>query len=94
MPANATSGSGGSSTKSTPAFTAIAAALSSPKFFVMAHIDIESVKTSPWNFSSSRSNPVRMGRLSVAGSPGVGSSAGRTMWLDITASTPAAIVAL
>ena len=64
------------------------------KSLVIAFIDIESVKMRPSNLSSSRSRPVRIGRLSVAGMPWVGSSAGRMMCVDMTASTPAAIAAL
>ena len=93
MPRSAASASGGSSTTSAPAATAIAAAFSFPNRRLIACIDIESVNTSPSKPSSVRSRPVRMGRLSVAGSPSVGSSAGRRMCVDMTASIPAAIVA-
>ena len=94
MPLNAASSSGECRTKSTPALTAIAAALSCENIFEMASIVIESVKMRPLNFSSLRSSPVRIGRLSVAGMPGVGSRAGSTMCDDMTASTPAAMAAL
>ena len=70
IPLNAASSSGECRTKSTPAFTAITAALSGVQFFEMAYIDIESVKISPSNFISPRSSPVRIGRLSVAGTAG------------------------
>ena len=60
---------------------------------LIACIDIESVKMIPLKPSSSRSRPVRIGRLSVAGRPSVGSSAGSRMCEDITASMPAAIAA-
>ena len=94
MPRSAASGSGGSRTTSAPAATAIAAAFSFPNRRLIASIDMESVNTSPENPSSVRSSPVSIGRLSVAGSPSVGSSAGRRMWVDMTASIPAAITAL
>ena len=70
-----------------------AAAFPGGKRRLIACIDIESVKTSPSKPSSWRSRPVRIGRLSVAGRPSVGSSAGRRMWLDMTASMPAPITA-
>ena len=71
----------------------MAAACSGVKRRLIACIDIESVKMSPGKPSSWRSSPVRIGRLSVAGRPSVGSSAGSRMCDDITASMPAAIAA-
>ncbi len=82
-------GSGGRSSWSTPAWTALRAASSVENDLVTPAISRASVTMRPRKPIFCRRTPVMMGAESVAGRPGVGSRAGTARWALMTALTPA-----